>query len=103
MEGVYRLFDRRCRTAPALAKLATLQARLRRLGWLREALRNLLAPGLEQALGVPGRAAALPSRNSRILLPMIRDKYSLKAAWGAKRGPLVVPLPGISPKPLPAW
>ena len=50
MEEVYRLFDRRCRTATALAKLAKLRARLRRFGRLREALKKLLAPGLEKAL-----------------------------------------------------
>jgi Transposase len=50
MEEVYRLFDRRCRMATALAKLARLRARLRRFGWLREALKKLLAPGLEKAL-----------------------------------------------------
>jgi hypothetical protein len=50
MEEVYRLFDRRCRTATALAKLARLRARLRRFGKLREALKKLLAPGLEKAL-----------------------------------------------------
>jgi len=50
MEEVYRLFDRRCRTATALAKLAKLRTRLRRFGQLREALKKLLAPGLEKAL-----------------------------------------------------
>jgi hypothetical protein len=50
MEEVYRLFDRRCRTATALAKLARLRTRLRRFGQLREALKKLLAPGLEKAL-----------------------------------------------------
>jgi Transposase len=50
MEEVYRLFDRRCRTETALAKLATLRARLRRFVRLREALKKVLAPGLEQAL-----------------------------------------------------
>jgi hypothetical protein len=50
MEDVYRLFDRRCRTATALAKLADLRARLRRFGWLREVLKKLLLPGLEKAL-----------------------------------------------------
>ena len=50
MEEVYRLFDRRCRTATALAKLATLRTRLRRFGRLREVLKKLFAPGLEQAL-----------------------------------------------------
>ena len=50
MEEVYRLFDRRCRTATALAKLAGLRARLRRFGRLREVLKKLLSPGLEKAL-----------------------------------------------------
>jgi hypothetical protein len=50
MEEVYRLFDRRCRLATALGKLARLRARLRRFGRLREVLRKLLAPGLEKAL-----------------------------------------------------
>lgn len=50
MEEVYRLFDRRCRTETALAKLARLRARLRRFGRLREALKKVLAPGLEKAL-----------------------------------------------------
>jgi Transposase len=50
MEDVYRLFDRRCGTATALAKLAKLRARLRRFGRLREVLKKLLSPGLEKAL-----------------------------------------------------
>jgi hypothetical protein len=50
MEDVYRLFDRRCRMATALAKLAELRARLRRFGRLRAVLRKLLSPGLEKAL-----------------------------------------------------
>jgi hypothetical protein len=50
MEEVYRLFDRRCRTATALAKLAQLRAWLRRFVRLREVLKKLYAPGLEKAL-----------------------------------------------------
>jgi Transposase len=50
MEEVYRLFDRRCRTATALAKLARLRARLRRFVQLREVLKKLFLPGLEKAL-----------------------------------------------------
>jgi hypothetical protein len=50
MEEVYRLFDRRCRTATALAKLARLRVRLRRFGGLKKALKKLFAPGLEKAL-----------------------------------------------------
>jgi hypothetical protein len=50
MEEVYRLFDRRCRMDTALARLAKLRARLRRFVRLREALKKVLAPGLEKAL-----------------------------------------------------
>jgi hypothetical protein len=50
MEEVYRLFDRRCRTATALAKRARLRARLRRFGPVRKALKKQFAPGLEKAL-----------------------------------------------------
>jgi hypothetical protein len=50
IEDVYRLFDRWCRTASALAKLSRLRARLRRFGRLHEALKKVLAPGLEKAL-----------------------------------------------------
>jgi len=50
MEDVYRLFDRRCRTATAQAKLADLRRRLRRFGWLGAVLKKLLSPGLEKAL-----------------------------------------------------
>jgi hypothetical protein len=50
MEEVYRLFDRRCRTATALAKLAKLRTRLRRFGQLRKTLKKLFSGGLEKAL-----------------------------------------------------
>ena len=50
MEEVYRLFDRRCRTTTALAKLAHLRSRLQRFGRLRTILKKLFAPGLEKAL-----------------------------------------------------
>ncbi|HMB06640.1 MAG TPA: hypothetical protein VKP69_23245 [Isosphaeraceae bacterium] len=50
MGEVYRLFDRRCRTGTALAKLAALRSRLRRFGRLGAVLKKLFAPGLEKAL-----------------------------------------------------
>ena len=50
MEEVYRLFDRRCRMATALDKLARPRARLRRFGELKKALKKLFSPGLEKAL-----------------------------------------------------
>jgi hypothetical protein len=50
MEEVDRLFDRRCRTATALSKLARLRTRLRRFARLRQVLKKLFLPGLEKAL-----------------------------------------------------
>ena len=50
MDEVYRLFDRRCRTATALAKLAHLRQRVRRFKSLGRSLDKLKSPNLEKAL-----------------------------------------------------
>ena len=50
MEEVYRLFDRRCRTETALAKLAGLQRRVRRFKHVGRVLHKLFSPNLEKAL-----------------------------------------------------
>jgi hypothetical protein len=50
MEEVYRLFDRRCRTDTALAKLAKLRRRVRRFRQVGKALSKLFSPNLEKAL-----------------------------------------------------
>jgi NADH dehydrogenase/NADH:ubiquinone oxidoreductase subunit G len=50
MEQVYALFDRRCRTQPALDKLATLRRRLLRFTQVGETLKKLFSPPLEKAL-----------------------------------------------------
>ncbi len=50
MEEVYRLFDRRCRTDTALAKLAVLRRRVRRYRSLGKQLDQLRSPNLEKAL-----------------------------------------------------
>jgi hypothetical protein len=50
MDEVYRLFDRRCRTDTALAKLARLRRRLRRYRTLGKSLDKLRSPNLEKAL-----------------------------------------------------
>jgi Transposase len=50
MGEVYRLFDRRCRTDTALAKLARLRRRVRRLAQVRRTLNKLFSPNLEKAL-----------------------------------------------------
>ena len=50
MDQVYRLFDRRCRTDTALAKLARLRRRVSRFKDLRQTLKKLFSPNLEKAL-----------------------------------------------------
>jgi Transposase len=50
MDEVYRLFDRRCSTATALAKLARLRQRVRRYRSLGKCLDKLHSPNLEKAL-----------------------------------------------------
>jgi hypothetical protein len=50
MNEVYRLFDRRCRTDTALAKLAKLRGRVRRFKAVGRTLQKLFSPNLEKAL-----------------------------------------------------
>jgi hypothetical protein len=50
MDHVYRLFDRRCRTETALAKLARLRSRVRRFRWIGKTLQKLFSPNLEKSL-----------------------------------------------------
>jgi len=50
MEEVYRLFDRRCRTDTALAKLAQLRRRLRRFKQVGKVLSKLYSPNVDKAL-----------------------------------------------------
>jgi hypothetical protein len=50
MEQVYRLFDRRCRTDTALAKLAKLRRRVRQFKQVGKILNKLFSPNLDKAL-----------------------------------------------------
>jgi hypothetical protein len=50
MDEVYRLFDRRCKTATALGRLAKLRRRVRQFKRLGRALGKLNSPTLEKAL-----------------------------------------------------
>jgi len=71
MEEVYRLFDRRCRTDTALAKLAKLRQRVRRFKTIGKLLNKLRSPHLEQALTflddklLPSTANAVERGNRR--------------------------------------
>jgi len=50
MDEVYRLFDRRCRTDTALAKLAKLRRHVRRFQKVGKTLQKIFSPNLEKAL-----------------------------------------------------
>lgn len=50
MDEIYRLFDRRCRTATALAKLAALRTRVQRFTQLSQLLKTLFSSNVEKAL-----------------------------------------------------
>jgi hypothetical protein len=50
MDEVYRLFDRRCRTETALAKLARLRRRVQRFTQVGQTLRALFSANVEKAL-----------------------------------------------------
>jgi hypothetical protein len=50
MDATYRLFDRRCRSETALAKLAQLRSRVRRFKKVGRTLTRLFSPNLEKAL-----------------------------------------------------
>ena len=50
MDQVYQLFDRRCRTETALAKLASLRRRVRRFKQVGRTLNKLFTPNLQKAL-----------------------------------------------------
>jgi hypothetical protein len=50
MDEIYRLFDRRCRTATALAKLAALRKRVQRFTTLSQILKRLFALNVQKAL-----------------------------------------------------
>jgi Transposase len=72
MDEVYRLFDRRCRTDTALAKLTKLRRRVRRQGSLGKLLDRLDSPNLEKALTflddklLPATSNAVERGNRRV-------------------------------------
>lgn len=85
MEEVYRLFDRRCRAATALGRLAKLRARVRRFKRIGRALEKLYTPNLEKALTylddklLPGTSNAVERGNRRYRKAQ-RSVYSVRTA-----------------------
>jgi Transposase len=85
MEEVYRLFDRRCRAATALARLAKLRTRVRCFKRIGRALEKLYTPNLEKALTylddkqLPGTSNAV-ERGNRRYRKVQRSVYSVRTA-----------------------
>lgn len=85
MDEVYRLFDRRCRTDTALAKLAQLRRRVRRFKRVGRTLNKLFTPTLEKALTflddalLPATSNAVERGNRRYRKAQ-RSIYSVRTA-----------------------
>jgi hypothetical protein len=90
MDEVYRLFDRRCRTATALKRLAKLRSRVRRFKRLGRALDKLKSPTLEKALTflddklLPATSNAVERGNRRFRKAQ-RSIYSVRTAQQIRR------------------
>ena len=85
VEEVYRLFDRRCRTATALAKLAHLRQRLQRFSTLCQVLKGLFSPNLEKALTflddrLLGATSNAVERGNRRYRKMQKTVYRVRTA-----------------------
>jgi Transposase len=90
MTEVYQLFDRRCRTATALKKLAKLRARVRRFKQLGKALDKLKSPTLDKALlflddELLGSTSNAVERGNRRFRKAQRSVYSVRTAQQLRR------------------
>ena len=90
MTEVYQLFDRRCRTATALKKLARLRARVRRFKRLGRALDKLKSPTLEKALlflddELLGSTSNAVERGNRRFRKAQKSIYSVRTAQQLRR------------------
>jgi len=83
MDEVYRLFDRRCRTATALAKLEALRRRVRRFKSLGRSLDKLKSPTLEKAL-VFLDDKLLPSTSNAVERGNRRFRKAQRAVYGVR-------------------
>jgi hypothetical protein len=83
MDEVYRLFDRRCKTATALGRLEKLRKRVRRFKRLGRALGKLNSPNLEKALvflddKLLGSTSNAVERSNRRLRKAQKSVYSVR-------------------------
>jgi hypothetical protein len=80
MDRVYRLFDRRCRTETALAKLARLRQRVRRFKHVGKTLSKLFSANLEKALTFLDDAL-LPSTSNAVERGFRRHRKAQKTVY----------------------
>ncbi len=85
VEEVYRLFDRRCRIATALTKLARLRQRVRRFSILCQVLKGLFSANLEKALTflddrLLGATSNAVERGNRRYRKMQKTVYRVRTA-----------------------
>jgi hypothetical protein len=85
VEEVYRLFDRRYRTATALAKLARLRQRVQRFSTLCQVLKGLFSANLEKALTflddrLLGATSNAVERGNRRYRKMQKTVYRVRTA-----------------------
>jgi len=85
VDEVYRLFDRRCRTTTALAKLARLRQRVQRFSTLCQVLKGLFSANLEKALTflddrLLGATSNAAERGNRRYRKMQKTVYRVRTA-----------------------
>ena len=86
MDEAYRLFDRRCRTDTALAKLARLRQRVRRFKALGQTLKKLFSPTLEKALTFLDDSL-LPATSNAVERGNRRHRKMQKTIYSVRTGP----------------
>ena len=86
VDEAYRLFDRRCRTDTALAKLARLRQRVSRFKALRQTLKKLFSPTLEKALTFLDDSL-LPATSNAVERGNRRHRKMQKAVYRVRTGP----------------
>lgn len=86
VDETHRLFDRRCRSAAALAKLAKLRRRVSRFKNLRQTLKKLFSPTLEKALTFLDDSL-LPATSNAVERGNRRHRKMQKMVYRVRTGP----------------
>ena len=86
VDEAYRLFDRRCRTETAVAKLARLRRRVRRFKGLHQTLKKLFSPTLEKALTFLDDSL-LPATSNAVERGNRRHRKMQKTVYRVRTGP----------------